>query len=188
MAIADNSKVQTPQGLFGGYAPCTVPGIGIRNADVVQKLKEGTDRNLDVTETLTERWIEGQWEVEFFGRSVRPYNEGDVMAFGFSAGGAGYGDPLEADPESVAEDVINQIISNETALDIYKVVFDEKAQKVDLEATERLRSAERAARRSRGKPYAAFIKEWEQLKPADEILHAYGSWPDAQPTAPLMRM
>ncbi len=188
MAIADNSKVQTPQGLFGGYAPCTVPGIGIRNADVVQKLKEGTDRNLDVTETLTERWIEGNWEVEFFGRSVRPYHEGDVMAYGFSAGGAGYGDPLEADPESVGEDVINQIISGETAVDIYKVVFDEKAQKVDVEATERLRSAERAARRSRGKPYSAFIKEWEQLKPADEILHAYGSWPDAQPAAPLMRM
>ena len=26
MAIADNSKLQTPQPLFGGYAPCTVPG------------------------------------------------------------------------------------------------------------------------------------------------------------------
>ncbi|MBV9004766.1 MAG: hydantoinase B/oxoprolinase family protein, partial [Solirubrobacterales bacterium] len=30
MAIADNSKLQTPQPLFGGYAPCTVPGIAIR--------------------------------------------------------------------------------------------------------------------------------------------------------------
>ncbi len=38
------------------------------------------------------------------GRSIRPYDEGDVMAFGFSAGGAGYGDPLEADPEDVARD------------------------------------------------------------------------------------
>ncbi|MGH8598547.1 MAG: hydantoinase B/oxoprolinase family protein, partial [Gammaproteobacteria bacterium] len=26
MCIADNSKLQTPQPLFGGYAPCTVPG------------------------------------------------------------------------------------------------------------------------------------------------------------------
>ena len=29
MAIADNSKIQTPQGLFGGYAPCTVPGVSV---------------------------------------------------------------------------------------------------------------------------------------------------------------
>jgi len=188
MAIADNSKVQTPQGLFGGYAPCTVPGIGIRNADLLKKLQEGTECDLDVTKVLTERWIEGQWEVEFFGRSVRAYNEGDVMAFGFSAGGAGYGDPLEADPDSVGEDVINQIISNEAARDIYKVVFDEKTQKVNYEETERLREAEREARKARGKPYAEFVKEWERLKPNPEILHAYGSWPNAEPVAPIMRM
>ena len=35
MAIADNSKLQTPQPLFGGYAPCTVPGIGIRAPGLV---------------------------------------------------------------------------------------------------------------------------------------------------------
>ncbi|SDJ73851.1 hydantoinase B/oxoprolinase family protein [Paenibacillus naphthalenovorans] len=188
MAIADNSKVQTPQGLFGGYAPCTVPGIGIHNADVVQKMKEGTSHRLEVKETLTERWIEGSWEIEFFGRSARPYNEGDVMAYGFSAGGAGYGDPLEADPESVGEDVINQIITNETAAEMYKVIFDERAHKVDVEATNRLRNEERAARRGRGKPYSAFIKEWEKLKPAEEILHSFGSWPEGQSTDMMMRM
>ena len=41
MAIADNSKLQTPQPLFGGYAPCTVPGISVRQADIMQSFADG---------------------------------------------------------------------------------------------------------------------------------------------------
>ena len=39
MCIADNSKLQTPQPLFGGYAPCTVPGIGIRAPGLMEALE-----------------------------------------------------------------------------------------------------------------------------------------------------
>jgi N-methylhydantoinase B/oxoprolinase/acetone carboxylase alpha subunit len=188
MAIADNSKIQTPQPLFGGYAPCTVPGIGIRNANILQKLQNGEHIDLDVNRILQEKAIDGNWEIEFFGRSARPYNEGDVIAFGFSAGGAGYGDPLEADPESVAKDIINKIITKETAERIYKVVYDEKNFRVDYDKTEALRAAERKARLSRGKPYASFVAEWEQLRPPEESLHAFGSWPDGKPNEQLVRM
>ena len=59
------------------------------------------------------------------GRSIRPYDEGDVMAFCFSAGGAGYGDPLEADPEEVARDFAGGLISAWTMREIYKVAYDE---------------------------------------------------------------
>lgn len=188
MAIADNSKVQTPQPLFGGYAPCTVPGIGIRGADVLQKMQAGADLELDISQVIQQKMVEGQWEVEFFGRSVRPYNEGDVIAFGFSAGGAGYGDPLEADPDSVAEDVLNQVITVETAKRIYKVVYSEQTLQVDRERTEELRAAERQARLQRGKPFAEFQAEWAEQRPPEEILHAFGSWPDGRPSGPLMRM
>ena len=41
MSISDNSKLQTPQGLFGGYAPCTVPGISIVGADILDRMKKG---------------------------------------------------------------------------------------------------------------------------------------------------
>ena len=102
MCIADNSKLQTPQPLFGGYAPCTVPGIGIRAPGLMEALKRGDDIDLDFRTIIEGRTIGGQWEVEFMGRSIRPYDEGDVMGFCFSAGGAGYGDPLEADPGAVA--------------------------------------------------------------------------------------
>ena len=86
MCIADNSKLQTPQPLFGGYAPCTVPGIGIRAPGLMEALKRGDDIELDFRTIIEERTIGGQWEVEFMGRSIRPYDEGDVMGFCFSRG------------------------------------------------------------------------------------------------------
>src|SRR5918996_3419426 len=113
MAIADNSKIQTPQPLFGGYAPATVPGMGIRGADLLERmLTESGAIDLDFRELIEQRSINGTWEVEFMGRSVRPYSEGDVITFGFSAGGAGYGDPLEASPDAVIQDLIDEIVSS----------------------------------------------------------------------------
>jgi acetophenone carboxylase len=33
-----------------------------------------------------------------------------------------------------------------------------------------------------------FEKEWSQLRPAEEILEYYGSWPDARKTREIIRM
>ena len=188
MAIADNTKLQTPQPLFGGYAPCTVPGIGIRNADVKRLMKEGSDTlNLDVQELLTERAIGGDYEVEFQGRSVRAYNDGDVATFAFSCGGTGYGDVLDRDPKAVEIDLVKGVLSEQAALSVYKVVWDGAARRVDLDATARLRGEELAARKKRGRKYDEFEAEWLKQKPRDEILTYYGSWPDAKVVTPLMR-
>lgn len=58
-----------------------------------------------------------------------------------SPGTAGYGDPLERDPEKVLEDVKEEIISEEVATDIYGVVFDadDGEQTVNEQATENRR-------------------------------------------------
>ena len=122
------------------------------------------------------------------GRSVRPYETGDVMTFGFSAGGAGYGDPLESDPRDVVGDVTNGLVSEWTAANVYKVAYDEETGKVDEEQTQRLRDAERTARLKRGRSWEDFHAEWSEKKPADEILVVFGSWPNAQATAPVVRM
>jgi acetophenone carboxylase len=188
MAIADNSKLQTPQPLFGGYAPCTVPGIGIRAAGVAEALKRGDDIELDFRKIIEQRSIGGQWEVEFMGRSIRPYDEGDVMAFCFSAGGAGYGDPLEADPEAVARDFVDGLISAWTLREVYKVAYDADEHVVLAEETERLREDERAARRARDSDWATFEAAWSQLSPPEDLLVWFGSWPDGTPAAPVMRM
>lgn len=188
MAIADNTKLQTPQPLFGGYAPCTVPGIGIRNANVKQMMTEGDAAlDMDVQSLLTQRPIGGDYEIEFQGRSVRPYQDGDVVTFAFSCGGTGYGDPLDREPEAVGRDILKDVLSAQAAQHVYKVVWDESAQRVDEQGTAALRKQELAARKARGRPYDEFVQDWSQQKPRDEILTYYGSWPDAREVAPLLR-
>jgi len=188
MCIADNSKLQTPQPLFGGYAPCTVPGIGIRAPGLMAALKAGDPIDLDFRTIIEQRSIGGQWEVEFMGRSIRPYDEGDVMAFCFSAGGAGYGDPLEAEPEEVARDFVAGLISEWTMREIYKVAYDTVEQVVLPDETEQLRTDERAARAARDSDWATFESEWSQLSPPEDLLVWFGSWPEGVATAPVMRM
>ena len=188
MAIADNTKLQTPQPLFGGYAPCTVPGIGIRDSNVKELMANGSEGlNLDVQELLQKRSIGGNYEIEFQGRSVRPYNNGDVATFAFSCGGTGYGDVLDRDPKAVEADLINGVLSEGAARRVYKVVWDAGTRRVDLAATAKLRAAELAARKKRGRGYDEFEAEWKTKKPADEILTYYGSWPDAKIITPLRR-
>jgi N-methylhydantoinase B/oxoprolinase/acetone carboxylase alpha subunit len=188
MAIADNSKLQTPQPLFGGYAPCTVPGIGIRNANVKQLMAAGDDKiNMDIQQLLVDKPIDGTYEMEFQGRSVRPYNNGDVVTMAFSCGGTGYGDPLDRDPLSVETDLTKGVLSPVSARQVYKVVFDETTRRVDLPATAALRADELKARKARGRSYDEFEAEWCQKKPDDSILTYYGSWPHAKEIAPLLR-
>jgi acetophenone carboxylase len=187
MSIADNSKVQTPQGLFGGYAPCTIPGVSIAGADLMQQLREGRAIDLDITEVLRTHSVGGQWGNEFQGRAPRPYMQNDVITVAFATGGAGYGDPLERDPRAVGEDIDKGLVSQWAAEHVYHVAYDPERHRVDGPETERRRAAERQARLARGRPYAEFEAEWLQRKPPEEILANYGSWPDARPLQPLMR-
>jgi len=188
MAISDNSKLQTPQPLFGGYAPCTVPGLSVVNSDVIERLnKNEKDFNLDPFEILSNRTIHGDWQIEFFARSTRMFKQGDVITFGFATGGAGYGDPLDRDPGLVIQDLKDEIISDWSAENVYKVVYDKSTMKLNKEQTETARRTERSARMKRGKPYEEFEKEWLSTKIDESLLKFYGSWPDAKVVTPIFR-
>ena len=50
------------------------------------------------------------------------------------AGGGGFGNPLERDPQKILNDAMNELITIEYALDVYGVVIRDEA--IDLEATE----------------------------------------------------
>ena len=63
-----------------------------------------------------------------------------------TAGGGGWGDPLERDPARVAADVLEEFVSREAAHDQYGVVFTPDTVEVDLAATA-ARRAELARRR-----------------------------------------
>jgi N-methylhydantoinase B len=83
------------------------------------------------------------------GKPGNPYGltqlaPGDVVIMD-AAGGGGYGDPLERDPEMVKEDVIQGYITLERAREDYKVVIDAETMKVDMDATSRLRTTIRKA-------------------------------------------
>ncbi|MDP6690071.1 MAG: hydantoinase B/oxoprolinase family protein [Alphaproteobacteria bacterium] len=62
------------------------------------------------------------------------------------AGGGGWGDPLERDPEKVLRDVRNELVSPEAACADYGVVVDTDSWSIDLPATEAQRASLRAAR------------------------------------------
>ncbi|MBI3092173.1 MAG: hydantoinase B/oxoprolinase family protein [Candidatus Tectomicrobia bacterium] len=57
-----------------------------------------------------------------------------------SSGGGGVGNPKERDPELVAKDVRNELVSLQAARRTYKVALDPKTLAVDAQATKRLRS------------------------------------------------
>jgi N-methylhydantoinase B len=62
------------------------------------------------------------------------------------AGGGGYGDPLERDPQRVAADVLAELVSPRQARDVYGVVL--RRGKVDGAATEERRAELRSRRRA----------------------------------------
>jgi N-methylhydantoinase B len=99
-------------------------------------------------------WLNrGTDEERFLGAvfSNVPVSSGDAFIRP-SAGGGGFGDPLERDPEAVCEDVADDYVSVERAERDYgvvvKVIDAELAQyEVDADATSRARDEIRGARR-----------------------------------------
>jgi N-methylhydantoinase B len=61
------------------------------------------------------------------------------------AGGGGYGDPLQRDPEEVRQDVVEGLVSIQGARDDYGVVVlgDSESCEIDVAATQALRSPKR---------------------------------------------
>jgi N-methylhydantoinase B len=109
-------------------------------------LAEGTD--------LEAQMAEGKYPQEISelegSKRLLPYCDfeikaGDVLFYRLANGG-GYGDPLERDPEMVLNDVQCEIVSIESAKDVYGVVIDEPVEAVNQGATVQLREQMQAER------------------------------------------
>lgn len=187
MSIADNSIVQTPQPLFGGYTMCTCPGLSMDGVDVPELLRAGDEGTLDLASLLAGKYG-GRIVSETYARTARPVMADQVITLGISTGGAGYGDPIDRDPEAVERDVADGLISEWSAREVYAVRFDARTGRVDVPGTDAARAQVRAERRARGRTWDEFHEEWSQRKPPEEILELYGSWPDGAVVTPLMRM
>jgi N-methylhydantoinase B len=79
------------------------------------------------------------------GKVTLTIRRGDVFRHEL-AGGGGWGDPLERDPERVLADVRDELITEAFAREAYGVAIDRAAWAVDRAATRTLRAAHRATR------------------------------------------
>jgi len=90
----------------------------------------------------TERERRLEKRVAAFG----PLEVGDVVSMR-SAGGGGFGDPLDREPELVLADVVDELVSPEQAREDYGVIVvysDEGGWRIDGSGTERLRAGGQA--------------------------------------------
>jgi acetophenone carboxylase len=182
------SKIRNCIGLFGGYPPATLPGVEVNHTDLWEKMKRG-DRDLpsDVMKLISERPVKGEYDMGSMVKEMHLIANGDLWSVG-NGGGGGYGDVLERDPEMVMEDVRNEIISHRTAEKVYRVAYNPETLEVDYDRTNDLRQKEREDRKARGLSWAEFEKEWSQLRPTEEAMDFYGSWPDGKKTKEIIRM
>jgi len=182
------SKIRNCIGLFGGYPPGTLPGIELLHSNLWEKMKRG-DKDLPTSamELITERSIGGEYKITSMFQKVHVMNNGDLWVV-FSGGGGGYGDVLERDPEMVMKDLKSELISHRTAESIYHVAYDHETLEVDKEKTEELRRQEKEDRKARGVTWEQFEKGWSKLRPAEDVLDYYGSWPEGKKTREIIRM
>ena len=187
MAIADNSVIQTPQPLFGGYAQPTVPGLMLDGINVTEAMASAAAGTLTL-EALLDGSFGGTVVSAPYGSSIHPVMEGQSVIVGLSTGGTGYGDPLDREPSAVELDVTKQLVSEDIARNVYGVVIDETTHRVDEEATDKARKDLVSARLSRGVPYDEFTAAWSQRRPDESIMQFFGSWPDGAVLEPIIRM
>jgi N-methylhydantoinase B len=101
----------------------------------------GLDGGGDGTGNAVEIRIDGKWKTDFPNAKVlvAQLKAGDAFAIR-SGGGGGYGDPFERPVEQVREDVRQGYVTVRAAAELYGVVIDGETFRVDVTATERLRT------------------------------------------------
>lgn len=177
------------QGLFGGYAPAPFPELIVHDSNVLDLLESGAkDIPMSIHETLTTHGLEGEYHVETGSPGTPHQLKSGGYFIAVNSGGSGYGDVLDREPQSVSDDVKNKIISDWTARNVYHVDYDSETFAVDPDKTAELHTAEREARKKRGKPYAEFMKDWVDKKPVDQALEYFGSWPEAKKVREIVRV
>jgi acetophenone carboxylase len=182
------THIRTVQGLFGGYPGAGKLGVEVHQTDLWEKMKsQDQDIPSNIQELLEKRSINGDYQIGHNTREYHLVKNGGIVVH-MNSGGAGYGDVLLRDSDSVVEDLRQGVISEWTVSNVHKVVYDPETLAVDYAATERARQAERADRIRRGKSYAEFEQEWLKKRPPEEALVAFGTWPEGKPTKKIVRI
>ena len=172
-------SVFTPsQPLFGGYGPPVYPLCKIQDVNIFEQLeKDPKSIKFDILDLMNNRTVDGgRYSTHPMAMTFEICQQGEVYMM-CQGTGAGYGDVLLRDPALVMKDIEEDLISHETARDIYKIVFDSTTLLIDEAATKAARDAERKSRLKRGKPFDQFVAEFVKPEPPEHIPY-YGSWDD----------
>lgn len=178
MTGCSGSLFSSAMPLFGGYASPTYPLCKIKGINIFDELKNNPEKfKFDLIELMnTQPFENAQYSTHNMGMTFELAQPGELYMMCQGAGG-GYGDVLQREPAQVMQDIEEDLISPDTARDIYKVVFDERSRIVDVDATQQLRDDERRARMARGVPFDEFVKTWTTPEPPAS-LPFMGAWSD----------
>lgn len=172
------SRLPEGVGLFGGY-PAGIGGIRAvfqtAGPSILARLRSGHyPSHADQIET--ESWGTVSHPTEMRGRVNLP--EFTIVA-DFVAGGGGYGDPIEREPNAVAKDVRRGVVTSRIAEKVYGVVMNQSGRAPDPEATRKRRQEIREERMREGRPTSGTTSSLPQLlgssTSGDEVLkfHEY---------------
>jgi acetone carboxylase, alpha subunit len=177
MVTCIGSRFPSTYGLFGAYGAPTYPLCKVKGIDAFKSLKDLPEERWTLPQIMNERpFPGGKYSTHHMGMQFELAKQGELYMISQGAGG-GFGDPLERDPEAVMADLREDLVSDWTAREIYRVVYDERTRSVDAEKTRAARDAERASRKKRGKPFDEFVKTWVTAEPPEGLPY-FGTWAD----------
>lgn len=180
MATAQGSKTCNTHGLFGGYACPSYVLCRISGIDVFEEFKNAPEKfKYTIEELMNEQPFENaQYSSSPLALKFDLAKRGELYMMTQGTGGS-YGDLLERDPQLVAKDLEEDLISHDSAQRMYKVVYDEETLIVDEEATKKARDEERQARIKRSIPFDEFCEQWVTDTPPAHLPY-YGCWDDPE--------
>jgi acetone carboxylase, alpha subunit len=179
MTGCEGSKFPSAQGLFGGYSCPSYQLCKVKGINVFEELRKNPRAipEFDIVRLMNERPIAaGKYSSVDMGMTFELCNEGELYMICQGSGG-GYGDVLERDPQLVMKDLAEDLMSHESAREIYQVAYDERTLIVDEQATSTKRAAYRGERIRRGRPFKEFCRDWVTEQPPAHIPY-FGSWDD----------
>jgi acetone carboxylase gamma subunit len=143
------------QGIYGGY-PTPAGSLDIVwDSDIFERAK----KNLEIPVTLEQLDLfKGRRESVYPSAASKPLKPGDLYCVQYWGGG-GSGDPIERDPQAVAQDLENQRTHWESAEKVYCVKIDRQTLKVDEEQTRKLREKRRQERLQQGIPGKKYVQQ-----------------------------
>jgi N-methylhydantoinase B len=153
--LAGCSAHPEARGLFGGLPAPVQPTILLKGTDILGDMAAG-------------KMPKGYEEIACNHRKVLKSREvvtlrsGDIYV-GVQTGGAGYGDPLERNPELVLQDYLNGACSREICESVYGVVFEPEAKAVLGEKTTMMRDRLRSARLPSGRARDGAAAQAEEM-------------------------